>query len=123
MLPRPRSRTLKSFVMRALLTRVAPFVAVAAMVLVGRALGPEQSAQLAETATSQTPAPTWTAADWTDHPECVPLAEWPTGTPAGFVVVQAVGTTVHTRLAFDRAWQLNHNATEVDDVWVLGVCR
>jgi hypothetical protein len=122
MLLRPRSRTLKSFVLRALMTRVVPFVAVAAMVLLGRTLGPDQSAQLAETATSQTPTPTWTAADWTDHPECVPSAEWPTGTPAGFVVVQAVGTTVHTKLAFDRAWEQNHNASEVDDVWVVGVC-
>ena len=122
MLLQPRSRTLTSFLLRALLTRVVPFVAVAAMILLGRELGPDQSTQPTEAATLQTPVPTWTAADWADYPTCVPSAQWPTGTPAGFVVVQAVGTTAHSKLAFDRAWELNHNEVDVDDVWVLGVC-
>jgi len=52
----------------------------------------------------------------------VPSAVWPTGTPADFVVVHSFRTDDHRKIAFDVAWRLNHNDTDVDDVWVIGVC-
>jgi hypothetical protein len=38
------------------------------------------------------------------------------------VVVQVLRDGRHLEVGFDRAWRLNHNGTEVDDLWVLGVC-
>jgi len=80
----------------------------------------DPSASLVEQVADAPPA--WTPADATAYPGCVPLSAWPSGKPAPYVVVQSVREDTHHRVAFDRAWQLNHNATETDDVWVLGVC-
>jgi hypothetical protein len=124
MMLRPRTRTLKSLVLRTVAPRLVLFGVGALMLVVGQAVAVEPSVQstLVPAERVAVAVPTWTAADGVDFPECTPSAKWPAGTPAGFLVVQAARDGRHLKVAFDRAWQLNHNDTEVDDLWVLGVC-
>jgi len=122
--PRTRTRTFKYLVLRTVVLRAAVFGVVAAAIGLGQAIALEpssdSSASLVEQVAEAPPA--WTPADARAYPGCVPLSAWPSGKPAPYVVVQSVREDTHHRVAFDRAWQLNHNATETDDVWVLGVC-
>ncbi len=119
-----RTRTFRYLVLRMVVLRASAFVAVAGVILFGQALAAHSPARSAAVPVEQvvdTP-PVWTTADAAAHPGCVPLQSWPAGKPAPYVVVQSVRDTGHQRVAFDVAWQENHNATEADDVWVLGVC-
>jgi hypothetical protein len=68
------------------------------------------------------PMPSWTVADQRAHPRCVPSASWPEGKPADFVLVYRFRDHVRRKVAFADAWTWNHNHTEVDDIWVLGIC-
>lgn len=113
-------RTLRGLVLRVLVPRAAAFALVVLVLLLGRAMAVNPSSAPFE----EIPAgvPTWSAADRAAEPDCVPSADWPTGTPGSAVVVHRYSDDSTVRLAFDVAWDLNHNATEVDDVWVLGVC-
>jgi hypothetical protein len=124
MLLRPKKRTLRSLVLRTLAPRLAVFGAGVAMLAVGQAMAVDPAAQstLLPAERVAGAVPSWTPADASTYPGCVPSAAWRTGTPAGFVVVQAVRDGRHHKVAFDRAWQLNHDDTEVDDLWVIGVC-
>lgn len=124
MLPRPKTRTLKSFALRTIVPRVVVFGAVGAMFALGQAMAINPTAHsegLLDEPVVEVPA--WTAADASAYPGCVPSAAWPSGAPADFVVVHSFRADEDQKIAFDRAWQVNHNDTEVDDVWVLGVCR
>lgn len=114
-----RTRSFRSSMLRALAPRVLAFLAVAVVIVVGRAHGQAPSEMVFEQATR---APSWSVADAMTFPECVASTHWVTGTPAPAVVVQGVATPGHRKLGFDRAWALNHNDTRTDDVWVLGVC-
>jgi hypothetical protein len=111
--------------MRTVVLRVAAFGVLAAIIGLGQAmtLDPSADASAAQVESIADPPPSWTSADASAFPGCVSLSTWPSGTPAPYVVVQSVREDTHRRLTFDRAWRLNHNATETDDVWVLGVCR
>lgn len=113
-------RTFRSRLLRLLVVRTAAFGAVVAGVLVGQVIPVQTSAAPLEPA--PTPVPAWTAADALAHPECVPSAQWPEGRLAPAVVARRSGETDSRRIAFDKAWEMNHNATDVDDVWVVGVC-
>jgi len=127
-----RPRTFKSFVLRVLVPRALVFGAGATMLLVGQAMavspsvgpsGPpltEPAGQPSEQVLAGPPS--WTAADAAAYPGCVRSAAWPTGRPAERVVVHSFREDRHRALAFDVAWRLNHNDTEADDVWVVGVC-
>jgi hypothetical protein len=125
---RRRPRTLRSFVLRAVVPRLVAFLGIAAMVGVGQAMAVSPSAEF----TGPTPgaalqpvpqaAPAWTPADAQAFPGCRPAADWPTGTPAAYVVVHSFREDRHRRMAFDAAWRANHDETEADDVWVIGVC-
>lgn len=119
---RPTTRTFRSFVLRALAPRAAIFAVAAAVLGLGHAmaLGPSVSASAA--AGEPVAAPSWTAADREAHPECMPAADWQTGRAAEHVVVHSFRDNGHAKVAFDDAWRLNHNTTESDDVWVVGVC-
>ena len=124
MLLRPKPRTFKSFVLRAIVPRAVLFALGAGILALGHAIALTPSAN----SSAQPPAPTasrppvWTAADATAYPGCESAADWPAGTPAGFIVVHSFRDDEDRRMAFDLAWRVNHNDTEVDDVWVLGVC-
>jgi hypothetical protein len=111
--------------MRTVVLRVCAFGVLAAIIGLGQAmtLDPSTDASAAQVESIADPPPSWTSADASAFPGCVSLSTWPSGTPAPYVVVQSVREDEHHRLAFDRAWRLNHDATETDDVWVLGVCR
>jgi hypothetical protein len=122
MMLRSRKRTLTSFVLRAVVPRVALFGAGVVMLVMGQAMAVEPAVQSTPVPAERVAAPSWTAADGAAYPECTPSAQWPAGTPAGFVVVQSLRDGRHFKVAFDRAWRLNHDDTEVDDLWVLGVC-
>lgn len=117
---RPKPRTLTSFLLRVLLPRTVLFGVGAAILGLGQVLAVNPSAALAEDTGVQTP--TWTAEDRAAHPECTPASDWPAGAPAEHVVVHSFRDGLHHKVRFDRAWDANHNDTEVDDSWVLGVC-
>jgi hypothetical protein len=111
------------FVLRVLVPRLALFSAASAMVAAGYAMSPHLSAGASTSGADRAGSlPAWSAADEAAHPECTPAGDWPEGKAAPAVVVQVVRDSVHRRLAFDATWRRNHNRTEVDDVWVLGIC-
>ena len=120
---RPKPRTLKSLVLRVVVPRLLLFGAVATMLGLGQALAVDPSAQssaLPERHASAVPA--WQPTDERTFPGCRAMAAWPTGTPAAYLVVHSFRDGRTTRMAFDTAWARNHDDTEVDDVWVIGVC-
>lgn len=122
MIVRTRKTTLKAIVLRVLASRLALLLGVFVVLAFGHPLVAGVSTGTAVITARQPPAPSWSTADAREHPECTPAADWPAGRLAPYLVVQAVRDGVHRKLSFDRAWRLNHNSTEVDDVWVLGVC-
>src|SRR4051794_19232509 len=102
---RPTTRTLRSFVVRALVPRAVLFAVVAVVLGVGQAAAGNPS-----TSSSSLPAdevatrpPAWTLADVSAFPGCVPSAAWPAGKAAPFVVVRGVNDEVRRRVAFDLA--------------------
>lgn len=66
--------------------------------------------------------PSWTVTDQRAHPGCVPSVAWPEGSPAGSLVTYSFRDHRRRKVSFAEAWRRNHDRTEVDDVWVLGVC-
>jgi hypothetical protein len=120
MFHRPKQRTLKSFVLRVIVPRAVVFGAGALIFALGQAMAVNPSASPAES--GRVELPVWSAADQAEHPDCTASATSP-GALADFVVVHSFRDDLNRRIAFDQAWQLNHNVTEADDVWVLGVCR
>lgn len=113
-------RTLRGVVLRVLLPRAAVFALVVVVLTLGRAMAVDPSSAPLEQL--PTGVPTWSAADRAAEPDCLPSAQWPAGKPGSAVVVHRFSDDSTRRLAFVTAWKLNHNGTEVDDVWVLGVC-
>ena len=124
MTARPRTRTFKSFVLRALVPRVAGFAVVAAALGLGQAMVVDRSAHSADATRPDvvSAAPTWTAADAAAYPGCVPSATWPSGRIASSLVVHRFRDDTDLTMTLDDAWQVNHDDTEVDDVWVVGAC-
>lgn len=120
-----RPRTLRSFLLRVVVPRLVVFVGAAGMLGVGQAMAVNPSAgEIAHVpghAEAQ-PAPSWTTADARAFPRCRPAKEWPSGTPVAYVVVHDFREDRHRLMAFDAAWRANHDDSEADDVWVLGVC-
>lgn len=120
---RPKTRTLRSFVLRALVPRAIGFGLVAAALALGQAIAVNPSAHSVTTVDDEAVrVPVWTLADAVAYPECVPSRVWPSGTPAESLVVHDVRVDRARKLSFDHAWRLNHNGTGTDDVWVVGVC-
>jgi hypothetical protein len=122
MLLRPKRRTLKSFVLRVLVPRAALFAVGALVLALGQVMAVNTSASSTSPAESgQVELPVWSAADQAAHPDCTPSSA-SSGKVADFVIVHSFRDDVNRRIDFDQAWGLNHNETEADDVWVLGVC-
>lgn len=121
---RSRPRTLRSCLLRVAVPRVVAFLGVAAMLGVGQAMAVSPSALSIALPPEHavTAAPTWTVVDTQAFPGCRPAAAWPTGTPAAYVVVHSYREDRHRKMAFDAAWRDNHDGTEANDVWVIGVC-
>ncbi|MET3963171.1 hypothetical protein ABIE44_003105 [Marmoricola sp. OAE513] len=115
-----RPRSLRLQVLRLLAVRVVGFGALVATVLIGQMVAVRPSAAPFETTPSALPS--WTAADQAGNPDCVPAAAWPAGSPATAVVAHSFSDDLTRRIDFDDAWAANHNATDTDDVWVLGIC-
>ena len=113
-------RSLGSYVARTLLPRTVIFGALSAALLVGNAMSVDPLAAPADS--TATALPTWTSEVAAAHPDCVDVAAWPEGRPAETVVAYSFQGQAADEVAFDRAWALNHNASEADDLWVLGVC-
>lgn len=114
-------RTFGSQVARVLVPRLALFGALSSALLVGNAMSLSPSAAPLE----QLPVevPTWSAAERAAEPDCIPESAWPAGEPAAAVVVHRFDEDRTVRMDFADAWDVNHNQTETDDVWVLGICR
>jgi len=119
---RPTTRTFRSFVLRALVPRAVLFAAAAAILALGHAMALEPSVSASATAGDTAAVPSWTQSDRAAYPACTPAGDWPTGRAADHVVVHSFRDDAHLKIAFDDAWRLNHNTTESDDVWVVGVC-
>jgi hypothetical protein len=121
---RPRTRTFTSLVLRVLVPRALLFGAGAAMLVLGQAMAVSPSAHSSSLPDEEVVSapPSWTAADAAAYPGCVPLVSWPAAAPADFVVVHSFRADAHRKVAFDAAWAANHDDTEANDVWVLGVC-
>jgi hypothetical protein len=118
---RPTCRTLRSLLLRTLVFRVVMFGVATAILGLGRMLPVEPSTPLsAEQLSTQTPS--WTTADQRAHPRCVPAASWAEGRLAGFIVVYSFRDHGRRKVAIAEAWETNHNQTEADDLWVLGIC-
>jgi hypothetical protein len=113
-----RQRPFGWYVARTMIPRTVVFLALAAAMLVGQALGPDSV-----TVRAADPAPpVWTLEDAVDNPACVPSADWPPGRPAAGLVVHRSAGAPGERMPFDAAWALNHDAVAGNDVWVVGVC-
>jgi hypothetical protein len=108
-LRRGQQRTFWSILLRTLIPRAVVFAAVAAALLVGQVMAVNPSSAPIDSQSAAVPV--WTPAIQAAHPGCVPSAQWPAGKPAA-----------SERIAFDTAWSLNHDNSESNDVWVLGVC-
>ena len=68
------------------------------------------------------PGPEWTAADSRGFPGCVPWDRWDRSRVPGSLVVFRFRDKAHLRMPFDRAWALDHDQSEANDLWVLGGC-
>ncbi|MGO4258478.1 hypothetical protein [Marmoricola sp. RAF53] len=119
-LRRPRPRPLSSYVVRVLVPRTVLFSTVAGALLVGQVMAVDPLAAPADSEPVRVPS--WTAGDAAAHPGCVASRDWPEGRPADAVVVHSFRDGVRERMDFDVAWARNHDASESDDVWVVGVC-
>ncbi len=115
-----KQRTFGALLMRALIPRTIGFAAISAALLVGQAMAVSPSSAPIESL--PTVAPTWTSAIAAAHPGCVPSVQWPAGKPASAVIAHRFSDDTTDRIAFDVAWALNHDSSESNDVWVLGVC-
>jgi hypothetical protein len=113
-------RTLRSVLLRVFIPRMVGFAAIAGALLVGQAMSFSQSA--APLTSEISSVPTWDASDQAAYPGCEDSAKWPAGKLADDVVVHRFNDGATEKLPFDDAWRLNHDASEADDVWVLGVC-
>src|SRR3954447_14460713 len=87
------TRTLKSFVLRALLPRAAVFVVGSLVLVVGQmmAVDPSSSVSAEQAEHRVAQAPAWSFADLSAFPGCVPSSAWPAGKPAGHLVVHGSG--------------------------------
>lgn len=119
-LPRGKRRTFRSILLRLLIPRAVGFAAIAAALLVGQAMAVNPSS--APIDSLATPAPVWTPAIQAAHPGCVPSTQWPAGKPASAVIAHRFSDDTTDLIGFDTAWSMNHDATETNDVWVVGVC-
>lgn len=109
--------------MRVLLPRVAMFGSLAACLAVGHVMAMNTSAHAAGRGQREAEhRPAWHPGYAAQYPGCVPSYAWPTGQLASSLVVYSYRDHVRRRVPFAAAWHANHNATEVDDVWVIGVC-
>lgn len=117
---RAQPRTLTFFLAFIVLPRTVLFGTLAGALLLGQAMAVDPLA--AEVDGSPMRIPVWTAADAAAQPGCVSSADWPEGRLADSVVVHSFRDGLNERMAFDAAWRVNHNATETDDVWVVGIC-
>lgn len=118
---RPKRRTLRSVLLRVLAPRVVMFGVTMTILGLARVLsvGPSAESSAEQVATW---TPSWTVADQRADPGCVPSASWPQGKRAAFILVYSFRDRVRRKVAFADAWAANHNDTEVDDIWVLGIC-
>ena len=109
--------------LRLLVPRALLLVGVAVAILLGHAMAFALSShQHRSHAPNVLVMPAWTAADAAAHPECTSARDWPRGTPAPYLMVHDFRAHTERKMAFSRVWRRTHNATEVDDVWVVGVC-
>lgn len=122
---RPRSRTFRSLVARVVLARVAVFGALALTIALGQAIAVNSSAHPSdhEPAGSASHRPSWQPEYAAEYPGCVSTTVWPAEQIASSLVVYSFRDHARHRMPFATAWGANHNDTEVDDVWVVGVCR
>jgi hypothetical protein len=107
-------------VLRVLAPRALVFATVSGVLVVGSAMAVSPSSSPVEELPQA--VPTWSVADRAAQPECVPTAQWPEGRLGSAVVVHRFSDDATLRVSFLEAWRTNHNQTEADDLWVLGVC-
>lgn len=117
--PGARPPQLGRHLLRLLVVRTAGFAALVTILLAGPGLAVDATSS--PDAAPDT-VPTWGRVEQAQFPGCVPAAQWPEGQFAGELVVYRYADGTVARVDFGDAWDGNHNATDVDDVEVLGMC-
>jgi hypothetical protein len=118
--PRPRPRTFRALLARLVLVRTAVLALVAAVLVLGHTLSTAVASH--GLVPYDDPQPAWTGQETLAFPGCVATTAWDRTQVPSALVVHVFRDEERVRMAFDRAWRLNHNKTEVDDVQVLGAC-
>lgn len=113
-------RTLKSQVLRLLVVRTLGSAVLVALVLLGQSMVIQPSG--AESDSLPGLVQTWSIIEQTAYPGCVRAEDWPPNTWGSAVVGYSRAQGRTSRVDFDRAWEVNHNASESDDLTVLGIC-
>lgn len=113
-------RTIRSHVLRLLVVRTLGSVVLIALVLVGQSMVIQPSR--AELDALPGMAPRWSILEQSAYPGCVRVDDWPPNTWGSAVVAYNPEQGRTTRVDFDRAWEINHNESESDDLKVLGIC-
>ena len=112
-------RSFGTLVLHVVVPRALVFASIAAVLLVGNVMRMNPSAaRLAPTVIE----PTWSAAARAAEPDCLPSDQWPSGVPGSAVIVHRYSDGETVRVPFMTAWRANHDASEANDLWVLGVC-
>src|SRR5690349_7718991 len=110
-------RTIRSHVVRLLVVRTLGSMALVGTAVFGQALMIQPSGAVLAAVPALTP--TWSSVDQAQYPGCVAAEDWPANTWGSSVVGYSPEAGEVSRIDFDRAWELTHNADETDDVSVL----
>lgn len=113
-------RTIRSHVLRLLVVRTVGSALLIALVLVGQAMVIQPSR--AELEALPGVVPTWSMLEQSAYPGCVRAEDWPPDTWGAAVVGYSREQGRTSLVDFDRAWEINHNDSESDDLAVVGIC-
>jgi hypothetical protein len=113
-------RALGPHLLRLLITRSLAFVTVVGVLLLGQMIAVNPTSAPLDPLPSTFPS--WTATDQSTYPYCMAEADWPQGKFAPEVIVYQFSDSSTYRIAFAQAWKVNHDQTDVNDLWVIGIC-
>jgi hypothetical protein len=113
-------QTLRGRLVRLLVVRMIAFGTVVSVLLIGQVftLSPTSAPFESEPST----VPTWNATIAAVYPDCVDAAAWPKGAPASAVVAHRYADGTTAKIDFKTAWDVTHDDSDVNDLWVLGIC-
>lgn len=120
-LRRPATEPFALVLGRLVVARMVFLVALAVPLVLGQQLAPSWSSQPMVRPIESAPA--WSSADSLAFPGCMPTRLWDEDQVPSALVVHRYADERHLRLDLDTVWRINRNATETDDLYVIGSCR